>query len=543
MKFGEQEFTSIPLTADYIEETPNIWLDISVGKYQIVLCAPEVVAARNGNFWRRIASTSCIFRKRCQLIVIDDAHLIWAWQKFREEFLSLGALRANFSSTPLLVQSATLPPHIRTFVHKTLHLTKPTLLSVETIDRPKIALLVAPQLNPGDPLDELAPFIHEENMLPTIIYVDDKLDCKQLTVANRLRLKNIENIKLAKEIIRPFSSMCTPEYQAETIALVTKGICKIIYATASASNGIDFPGIRRIMQYGVDANLLDFCAWVQRMGRAGRCDDEQCLAIIFVPARYLLPRLPQAGTELEDEMGKFRDAVNTTGSELMGELYKIPQNPPKKRKDNAPKPNTDAAVTEAVQENRKRSPVQMMKDLDPMLLWYLNTSGCRRHLLLKYFADPKAEDCKVKEGFVYCDVCSRAKIPVIGGVRLRMTLTNYFSVKAATKKRKLSSNETLANTTHDHKNRAEAMLRNWRDILWKDYTKFPMNIYAPSSGLLDDQCLRKLAARAARVSSEDDIRSILGPSCGWESSMFKSYGMALHSKQAGHPCIPQILLV
>ena len=87
------------------------------------------------------------------------------------------------------------------------------------------------------------------------------------------------------------------------------------------------------------------------------------------------------------------------------------------------------------------------------------------------------------------------------------------------------------------------MLRNWRDNLWNDYTKFPMNIYAPSSGLLDDQCLRKLAARAARVSSEDDIRSILGPSCGWESSMFKSYGMALHSKQAGHPYIPQILLV
>ena len=55
--------------------------------------------------------------------------------------------------------------------------------------------------------------------------------------------------------------------------------------------------------------------------------------------------------------------------------------------------------------------------------------------------------------------------------------------------------------------------------------KFPMNIYTPSTGLLDNQCLHKLASRAARVSSEDDIGGILGLSYGWEFSLFKSYGM------------------
>ena len=468
------------------------------------------MAGRNGNFWRRIASTSCVFRKGCELIVIDEAHLIWGWQKFREEFLTLGALRANFSKTPILVQSATLPPHIRTFLHKTLYLTQPTLLCVETIDRPNIALLVAPQLNAQDPLDELEPFIKEDKLLPTIIYVDDKLDCKQLTVANRLRLRKPENILAAKQMIRPFSAMCSSEYQAETIELVKKGICRIVYATASASNGIDFPGIRRIIQYGVDAHLVDFCGWVQRMGRAGRCDDQQCLAIIYAPARYLLPRLPQTGTELEKEFGVFRDAVNTPGTELMGGLYKRPENRSRKPKS-------------GLQENRRRSPVEIMKDLDPMLLWFLNTTGCRRHLLLKYFADPKGEDFKVSEGFICCDVCSGAKIPVIAQVHLRMTITNYFAVKAAPK-RKLNT-EKLVNTTQDHKRRAEVLIRNWRDNLWKDNIKFPMNIYTPSTGLLDDNCLHKLAARAARITSEEDIRAILGPSCGWESSMFQIYGM------------------
>ena len=199
MKFRDQGFTAISLTTEYIDESPNIWSEIAMGKYQIVLCAPEVVARRNGSFWRRIASTSCVFRKGCQLIVIDEAHLIWGWQKFREEFLSLGALRANFSKTPILVQSATLPPHIRTFVHKALYLNQPTLLSVETIDRPNIALLVAPQLNAQDPLDELEPFINEDKMLPTIIYVDNNLEHQQPLSSNEHLLKHGNQTSIAHD--------------------------------------------------------------------------------------------------------------------------------------------------------------------------------------------------------------------------------------------------------------------------------------------------------------------------------------------------------
>ena len=306
-----------------------------------------------------------------------------------------------------------------------------------------------------------------------------------------------------------------PEYQAETIELVEKGVCKIVYATASASNGIDFPGIRRIIQYGVNANLLDFCAWVQRMGRAGRCDDdEQCVAIIYAPARYLLSRLPQPGTALENELGKFRDAINTPGSDLLLNFYKSPEN----RKKGDPPPKKDGLN----QDNRKRSPLEMMKDLDPMLLWFLNTTGCRRHLLLKYFADPKG-DQQNTTGFICCDVCSRERIAVIGGVQLRMTLTNYFAVKAAPKWK--LPNEKLVNTTQAHKVRAEALIRDWRDNLWKDKIKFPINFYTPSTGLLDDGSLQKLAAKAARITTVGDIRGILGSSCGWESSIFKLYGV------------------
>lgn len=86
-----------------------------------------------------------------------------------------------------------MPAHIRNFVHKALHLSRPTLLSVETIDRPTVTLAVAPLLSPSDPLEELHPFIEEDALLPTIVYVDDRLDCKELAVEHRLLLRRPEN--------------------------------------------------------------------------------------------------------------------------------------------------------------------------------------------------------------------------------------------------------------------------------------------------------------------------------------------------------------
>lgn len=163
--------------------------------------------------------------------------------------------------------------------------------------------------------------------------------------------------------------MCTPEYQALTIDLVERGLCKVIHSTASASNGIDFPGIRRVIQYGVDAMLLDFCAWVQHLGRAGRNNNEECLAVIFAPPRFLLPRLPVEGTEMEVHMGKYREPVENVGvsRHVMAHLYKAPC----KQRQRGVKRRTEASNAnnaEGGDKVQKRTPVELMKDLDPILL-------------------------------------------------------------------------------------------------------------------------------------------------------------------------------
>lgn len=78
-KFRRQSLTAISVTQKFLEENGDIWSDIANGKYQIVMCAPEVVSGLNGSFCRRVASTNTKFRLHCKLIVIDEAYLIWGW--------------------------------------------------------------------------------------------------------------------------------------------------------------------------------------------------------------------------------------------------------------------------------------------------------------------------------------------------------------------------------------------------------------------------------------------------------------------------------
>lgn len=497
---------SICLTADYIESKPEIWTDVKNGKYQVVICAPEVVSSRNGTFWRRVASQPTYFKHNCSLIIIDEAHLIWGWQTFRPDFCSLGTLRANFPRSAICAMSATMPPHIRSFVHKTLHLQTPTLLCKETIDRKNITIAVAPLLDTKNPLTEFAEFIREKDsvIIPTIVYLDNRQDCKELAVRNRMLLKDPKLKDNALQVIRPFSSACSAEYQAETIRLVRDGICRIIYATASASNGIDFPGIWHIVQYGLDAKTIDFCSFYQRSGRAGRDTNEDCVSIIFSPLKYILPRLPIGG-DLEEGFGKFRSPIQRPRDDMMKELYAQPYSKKKK------------PTTAQSQQRKKKTQAESMLDLDPMLLWFINTSGCRRQLALAYFDDPVRGIDDIDSEYVCCDVCNGSRDSEIAGTSLTSSLTNYFAVKAQPHR----PAKRGAITSATHKEEAYKRIKTWRDTLWRDTSIFSMNEYAPPSALIADDKLMKFASHAARIESVDDMTRIFGE--GWNSSVLKTH--------------------
>ena len=74
-------------------------------------------------------------------IIIDEAHCISQWgDKFREEYSRLGTLRAFVPShVPVLVTSATMPPHILKQVCRTMQINIETSYYLNLgIDRPNI---------------------------------------------------------------------------------------------------------------------------------------------------------------------------------------------------------------------------------------------------------------------------------------------------------------------------------------------------------------------------------------------------------------------
>lgn len=140
----------------------------------------------------------------------------------------------------------------------------------------------------------------------------------------------------------------------------------------------------------------------------------------------------------------------------------------------------------------RRPPEVIMGDLDPMLLWFANTTGCRHKLLLAYFDDPHTDTFTTPPGFVCCDVCCGPEISSTQctGIGLDFAITNYFHMKANKTRKALTTGNS---TTQSHKTQAEAALRKWRKTLWSDSSLFPENKYSGPRTLLDDTLLKRIA--------------------------------------------------
>lgn len=367
--------------------------------------------------------------------------------------------------------------------------------------------------NSAAPLKDLRPFIKERNnMVGTIVFVDDRVDCKVLAVEHRRSFKS-GNSKLL-ELVRPFTSSCTPEYNAETLSLIREKRCLVVFATACASNGIDFQGIRRTIQYGLDYKRIDFCAFIQKIGRA-RGTEEPCIGVVFAPSKYVLSRLPGDDEDLEDRFGAFREPFDRPGGNMMAQLYS--HDPEQKKKKDTHKDGG----------RKRRAPVEIMAELDPALLWFINTVGCRRRLLLGYFNDPETYSFEIPPGCFCCDVCNGIETIQCTGIKLNFAITDIFN-PGVKRKRGVDNANDMEATSADHKRRATERLHIWRRSLWSDSAIFPMNAYAGSDALLSDVWLRKMASRAARITSVDHIKETLGMTQGWNSAILKDHGVFIY---------------
>ena len=74
---------------------------------------------------------------RLCLIALDEAHLFHYWQEFRNAYKTLGSLKHNFPSTPLLCLTATAPLAVEESI---CYMLRNPVISKASVDRPNIML-------------------------------------------------------------------------------------------------------------------------------------------------------------------------------------------------------------------------------------------------------------------------------------------------------------------------------------------------------------------------------------------------------------------
>ncbi|KAF8244903.1 hypothetical protein K440DRAFT_557531, partial [Wilcoxina mikolae CBS 423.85] len=122
---------------------PGLIKEVAAGAYQIVYASPEMTSPNNNAIWRILDNEKSAFHRGMKAVVIDEAHCVHAWggiaangnAPFRKEYTNIGGLRAFLpASVPFLAMSATLPRRSLQYIHRSLDLSKNTVLIKMPLD-------------------------------------------------------------------------------------------------------------------------------------------------------------------------------------------------------------------------------------------------------------------------------------------------------------------------------------------------------------------------------------------------------------------------
>ncbi|KAH0613011.1 uncharacterized protein H6S33_009391 [Morchella sextelata] len=359
---------AIALTATEIQARPQALREVAEGKYRLVYASPEVLLTSGSYFWVHILRKPCAFRDNLLAIAVDEAHVVWGYRTFRQEYSNLSDFRAHLRSIPIIALSATLAPNVLGYIHKVLLLASPTIIYRRPIGRANITFAVIPIRQALlAALHELDFLIDRQvvigSMIPKAFVFVDNVDSAH-TIARYLRNLLHPSISArAKDLIKVMSASLEPDTRAQYMRGVKDGLHRIFVGTEVFAMGINFPDIDVIVQWGIMPHLTLAAVW-QRIGRAARDSTRHAVACIFVQERYFLPEEnDRPGNEGGFYFG-WRRAADPARRQSMEEFLRGLY-------------SALAADVRCVLDN-----------IDPALVWFLNTAGCRWRAGICAFGDP-----------------------------------------------------------------------------------------------------------------------------------------------------------
>jgi len=433
------ELPAVALTKENVKEDPEIWAKLERAEYRLVYASPEILLNSKSPF-KKIMTGENKFRDHLAAIAMDEAHSVWSNGEFRKEYNKIGAIRAYFPKVPWVALSATFPPHLMSFCQKVCNMTIPSDVVTCAGRRTNINIIVIekPAGKTIRPLLDLIPDdLEHTGLIPkTLIFVDSCKSARRLAQRMRKRLRQILPSFNSENAIRTYYSTIDNRKKQETYNLLKISEARLVFCTDSMSLGVNIPDVARVIQWGV-TKKVDMNSLVQRIGRAARNQEIQGLAVVYAPKSLLRPVPKHSAAEWTT------NPPPVTFDDPDGELWEDEDDPaPVKHRDLA---CFSLPVTQDLQEKvdqfqrhmyRKAKaskdgvvntvgPRKATDTIDPALLWFLNTVGCRHRCILSYLKYPDVFDDSNQKSWC-CDNCAFGK-----NLDPQTTNTEGFSVQSS----------------------------------------------------------------------------------------------------------------
>jgi Helicase conserved C-terminal domain len=537
---NELGIKAVALTAEKCAKNPGLWTKVDRGEFQLVYLSPEMLLHPNGHFLNvTVRNPTSNFMKNLCLIAVDECHLIWTWEFFRSEYTHIGEIRDMFWHVPFVCLSATLTPNVAAYVHQVCRLRDRTTQFNLTTRRDNINIAVIPigNVQYTDRLcDELIPHVPRDLLeIPkTLIFCDNIRIGKAIVDTLRKRLPHHLQGKAPDTVVRSYWASMDEEMKDRALSDIKSGRTRITVCTDAFGMGINIKDITRVIQWGVPTNLT-MDSLYQRLGRAARRAELTGDAFIYVP-KSILEAVPM---EWKDEW-KNVEGSTTTNVEAYDDIAVVPVVRERRlgRFGLPVLPETESEVRshlfslyreekslrEAIrnassrnQKGDKDSPISAPLKMDPAVLWFLCTVGCRHAAVLKIFQDPEVFSDSHR-GWC-CDSCAwrrgRDGNTMASGVLLKTSIS-YVRNGDGTQKiilvgkakqykpidPKLQEQRPIVISSQQQDLLKRAMIE-WRERMWKGLKLGPFIL---SSTVLPDKVISHIVQHARRIINIDQLK-------------------------------------
>jgi ATP-dependent DNA helicase RecQ len=297
------------------------------------------------------------------MIVIDEAHCVSQWgPEFRPQYLLLKTLLADVSHDVTLMLTATATQRVQDDILIKLGLRVRQVTVVrQSVNRPNIFLSVQTSTSQTDKQTQLLQLVKTLGGAG-IVYFSSRKQASQ--VAQWLQEQTGLNVAAYHAGMSQ-----TTRYKIQHQFMNNQ--LQVICATSAFGMGIDKEDIRFVIHYHVPANLENY---VQEIGRAGR-DGQQSLAVIlYSPGdEYIQVNLSDLTIPSDAVVNDFMSGqIKAEQLGDVGDLLDFYRSQHLQTEQ----------IIQIFQQQRQKN----RHNLD-QLLQYVNTTECRRAVILNYFGE------------------------------------------------------------------------------------------------------------------------------------------------------------